>query len=825
MPDISSILALIAKPILVQYSRSRLPRINGELKLLGLNESVEVFRDRWGIPHIHAQDLNDLFFVQGYVHAQDRLWQMEFNRRLVAGRLSEVFESSTIPVDRWMRTLTMRHVAEYEVNLLDGSARVNLQAYADGINARIALGRLPIEFSLLRYKPEPWIIADTLAWIKMMSWGLSVNWESELLRAKLIDRMGPELAAELEPPHLARWPYIVPPGADYSHIGESALERAYASRPFTGPSPYEGLGSNNWALSGTRTVSGKPIFANDMHLPINIPAIWYENHLAAGDLNVTGVSFPGIPGVISGHNGHVAWGFTNGFPDVQDIYMERLQRTGDGRVQAEYNGAWEDVNVLHERIDVKGSSTITEEVIITRHGPIINSLAPDLTGEQPLALRWTSLEPDTMVHGIFEMAHARNCQEFHQALRHWTSPVVNAVYADTSGNIAYTFPGKVPVRSKGSGRVPVPGWTDEYEWLGYLPYDALPHLFNPPQEYIATANNRTVSDDYPIRLDLEPISGDRAQRIAEMILNSDLRAGREQIDISFVQKMHFDQYSPSARVVARYLGALKLGQSSADQNLEPFVRLMKEWDGELSAESPAAALYQVFIRTLARLMLKRSVDTPLTQSLNQDDQPLSEAKPIDLATYMLGKGPIPMLLELSLFGEYWLPWLIHLLAEPDSPWFDLGNGETRDEAMRLALQTAVDQLKETLGPRVENWAWGKLHMLTYSHTCGSTKLLETFLNRGPYPMGGDHTTIWATGTNYHDLGAESAVGPPFRMIIDLGDLRNSLGLLTPGQSGNPASPHYDDQIEAWFTGEYHPMLFFREDVERESPNLLRLLPK
>ena len=480
-----------------------------------------------------------------------------------------------------MRTLTLRRVAEFEVSLHELETSHNLDAYANGVNAYLSKGPLPLEFLLLQYRPEPWVVADTLSWIKMMAWSLSVNWESEILRAHLVARLGPELAAELEPPQLPCWPYAIPPGVDYQRVGSNALERAAAARPFSGPSPYDGLGSNNWVLAGTRTKTGKPLLANDMHLGLTAPSVWYENHLVSDDFSVTGVTFPGIPGVIAGHNGHVAWGYTNGFPDVQDIYLERLKKLPDGSIQAEYNGQWENIQVLHEQIKIKNRKPVIEEVLITRHGPIINVLSPDFCGEQPLAMRWTALEPDTMIKGLFSFTQAKDCEGLHEALKSWTTPVQNVVYADTAGNIGYTFAGKVPVRAKNRGRLPVPGWTDEYEWTGYLPFDSLPHTLNPAQGFIVTANNRVVSADYPVQLDLEPIAGDRAQRISEMILDHSLRDGEENIDIPFIRRMHFDQVSPSAKEFIRRFAQLTLPNSAhyPETDLHSALDYLKNWDG------------------------------------------------------------------------------------------------------------------------------------------------------------------------------------------------------------------------------------------------------
>lgn len=776
-----------------------LPQTKGELTLSGLLDKVEVLRDRWGVPHIYAQNEYDIMFAQGFVHAQDRLWQMEFQRRLVAGRLSEIIGDKTIQVDRWLRILSMRRMAEQGVDLLKPAVRADLEAYAAGINARIAQGRLPVEFSLLRYQPEPWTIVDSLSWLKMMSWALSVNWESELLRARLIECLGVDRAAELEPDYFDRCPTIMPEGIDYSHIGDAALKKAEDARPFTGPPSHAGLGSNNWTLCGERTTSGAPIFANDMHLGMSMPCIWYENHLEGGDLQVTGVSLPGLPGIVSGHNGSVAWGYTNGFDDVQDLYMENLRRTEDGRVQYEYKGEWLDAEIIREEINVKGGGSEIEEVVVTRHGPIINSLVDhDLVTqeEQPLALRWTSLEPDGTANSTHGMMRARNCHEFHEALRDWVAPLQNIVYADTEGNIAYSHPGRVPIRAKGDGTVPVPGWTGAYEWTGYIPFEELPHVVNPARGFIVTANNRIVDDDYPHFLTTEHMVGaDRAQRITELI------EARDRIGVDYVKEMQFDQLSTMAREVKGYLGDLDVGD---DVQLLAVTALIRAWDGQVTADSPAAAVHQVFMRRMITLSL--------------------EGKLGDLTVRYAGKGPTPGLLDGSLFGSRSWMWLEKTLEDPNSHWFDLGNGETRDDVMRLALRDTVDYLNSEVGPHIDDWAWGKLHTLTYSHPLGQVKPLDRLFNRGPYPLGGDGTTIWLGLTTLHDLSNPEVIGPPFRFIADMGDLRRSWGLLAPGQSGQPGSKHYDDQIQAWFNAGYHPMLFTREDVERETETKLWLAP-
>lgn len=859
--------------------RTRRPKLTGELRLTGLSGPVEIARDRWGVPHIYAYDAHDLLFAQGFVHAQDRLWQMDFQRRLTAGRLAEVLGPAALPADRGIRILGVRRAAEAELSLLSAEASAELEAYAAGVNACMAHQPLPVEFALLRYRPEPWTPADSLSWAKMMAWSLSINWETELLRAALIERLGPTLAAELEPGPPPHWPTVMDPTlrpddptsgpaapentdrrrltggafsspaapfaarattpdigrhperntaiAEWSRRMRSHLDRLAAEKPgFSAAMP--STGSNNWVVAGWRSTTGKPLLANDMHLLMSAPAIWYENHLVISDrpdhdegasLSITGVSFPGIPYIVAGHNGHVAWGFTNGFPDVQDLYMERLRRTADSRVQYLFRGEWLDAEVRNEVIHVKGSDPVNQTVILTRHGPIINALAPGLAAEvtvealptditaetaipasplaHPLALRWTALAPDSMFDALRAMNRARSCAEFREALRGWTVPTQNVVYADTQGNIAYTYAGRIPIRGWGDGSVPVPGWDGEHEWTGYIPFEELPHQLNPACGYIASANNRATDERYPHFLSREFSMGDRAERIVALL------QARSQVDTAFFRQMQLDQVSSTMQAIGRHLGAL----ASAEPDLAEVVVLVQRWDGRLTADSPAAAVCQVFARLMIKVML--------------------EGRLGDLTERVLGKGPTPVLQEASFFAERAMEWLLHILAQPESHWFDLGRGEKREDVMRIALRRTVAYLQDHLGPPepdFRNWAWGRLHTLTFGHLAGQVPALTRHFNRGPFPLGGDGNTIWATGNGLTLENSTAVVGPPFRFIADLSDLDHCWGCLAPGNSGRPDSPHYDDQIEEWFKGEHHPMLYAREEVARGTVTRLRLGP-
>ncbi len=784
-------LAVLAKSRLL---RAPQPMRAGRLQLRGVSAPVEIIRDRWDVPHIYAQSEANALFTQGFVHAQERLWQMDFNRRMVAGRLSEILGSVALPLDRWMRILGLRRSSEGQESLLDPESLSLLEHYVAGINAAIEKCPLPVEFDLLGFSPKPWSMVDSLSWVKMMAWTLCVNWEAEVLRARLIAKLGSEKAAELEPPFFEGWPRVIPPGVDYSCIGSEALRRAAEARRFSGPSAQDGLGSNNWVLSGSRTDTGMPLLANDMHLGMTMPSTWYENHIVGGNFNVTGVSFPGLPLVVAGHNPYVAWGFTDGFTDVQDLYMEHLRRTDDGRVQYEYQNNWLEAEVVHETIEVKGGVPVTQEVILTRHGPIINGLAPEELGEQPLALRWTAFEKDNMLGSLLQMVRAKDCHAFREALRDWSVPSQNTVYADIKGNIGYSLPGKLPIRARGDGRLPVPGWTGEYEWLGYVPFEELPHLYNPPQGYIASANNRVVGDDYPHWIGYDHCTGYRAERIVELVEK------QPKIDIGYIRSMQMDQVSKPAQRMARVFDSLL----SDDPDIQSVIKLMRGWDGSLAPHSAQAAVYEVFTIRLITILLSKKLG--------------------DLALRYAGKGPVPILQETSIFGERSREWLESILSRPDSPWFDLGEGMTREDLLVNTLRENVDYLKIACGPRIEDWTWSKLHQITFSHSLGSVKPLDRFFNRGPYPLGGDFDTIWASGATRNDLSHDLIVGPPFRFIADLQDWNRSLGMLVPGQSGHPMSPHYADNIQGWLKGDYHPILFDREAVLKEADATLVIDP-
>ncbi len=774
--------------------RRPLPKIRGEERLPGLKGEVEMLRDGLGVPHLFANALQDLYFAQGYVHAQDRLWQMELNRRVAAGRLSELFGEVTLEADRFLRRLGLRRAAEQDVPLLSEESRQLSEAYAAGVNAFVERhqGRLPLEMLFLRVKPEPWSVADSLSWAKMMAWNLAGNWESELLRAKFVALLGPERAARIEP--LSRgMPLIVPPGANYEGLNTPLLDQYRQMKELVGIlSPTHG--SNNWVVDGTRTVSGKPMLANDPHLAAQMPGIWYHCHLNTPGLDVIGATMPGLPGVILGRNRRIAWGVTNAGPDTQDLYLERFNP--ENPRQYDYQGKWEEATVAREEIRVKGrAEPVVEEVVLTRHGPIITGNEP---GGQPMALRWTCHDPATTAEAVLGLNRAGNWQEFTAALRHWDAPAQNFVYADVDGNIGYYMAGRVPVRAKGEGLLPAPGWTGEYEWTGTVPFEELPQAYNPESHQIVTANNRIVGDDFPHFITHEHFSGYRAQRI------TDLLNEHERLTMPDMAAIHGDFYSIPASQIVPHLLKLE-GRNEAQRQA---LALLRSWNFVLDKDSAAASIYEVFLLR----MLKVTFGSVLGE---------------DLAEEYVGKG-LNVLSATNSYAGRSTPLLIMLLNESDNRWFApsaLPNGpKTWQEAMQVSLQGALDELRGKLGRNMAGWQWGKLHSITFGHPLGQVKPLNRIFNRGPFPVSGDTDTVCQMAFTPGKPYAATSWVPSFRQIIDLGDTRSGLFGYPTGQSGHPGSPHYADMIETWLEVKHFPLLFERDQIEAATEGKLRLKP-
>jgi penicillin G amidase len=809
------LLAVVAGGLGYYTVRRSFPQTSGSLALPGLQAQVEVIRDKQGIPHIYAANTHDLFMAQGYVHAQDRFYQMDFWRHETAGRLSELYGQSTLGTDKFLRTLGWHRIAEQEYAAADPDTKALLDAYAAGVNVYLSThsaADISLEYSVLAinglsgYKPEPWTPADSLAWGKAMAWDLGGNLDDEIQRAILTKAIGPAMTNDYLPTYPSDHPIIVPNPATGSLPLQSLQKQVAAVDALLG-AHFGGIGSNNWVIAGSRTTTGKPLLANDPHLSIQMPSIWYEVDLHCQPVSdacpyqVSGYSFAGVPGVVIGHNARIAWGFTNVNPDVQDLYIEKINPANPNQYQV--NGQWKDMAVVQDQIAVKGGSSVPLTIRSTRHGPLITDVygldqfaqqaGLDASSQYAMSLRWTALEPDYLFRSIFKIDRASNWNEFRDALRDFAAPSQNAIYADVDGNIGYQTPGNVPIRKQGDGLAPVPGWTDDYEWTGYIPFEKLPYAYNPPQGYIATANNAVVGPDYPYLITLQWDAGYRAQRIVSMI------QAQPKLSIDTIQQIQGDDMNLGATEVLPYLLAL----SFDDPKLNAALGQLRSWDDQMRIDSQPAAIYMSFFNRL----LSDTFDDKVPQN-------------------------------------YWLTgddrsWVIlrNLLAKPDSAWWDNSKTsavEKRDDILRQAFTESYADLEKRLGTDSSKWTWGQLHTATFSNlTLGKSGIavIDNLFNRGPFPVAGGASIVNATSSNMavddgNGSGDPFAVAslPSMRMIVDLSNLDNSLQVFTTGDSGHAYAPHYVDMADHWRLIQYYPMLWSRANVEAQSEAKLTLTP-
>jgi penicillin amidase len=821
-----------------RLTREPLPRHAGELRVDGLTDTVRIVRDQWGVPHIYAGNYHDLYFAQGFTQAQDRWWQMEFFRHIGNGSLGRLLgkKSAVLATDIFIRTAGFRRAAELDLKNYDAETLAMLQSFADGVNAYLAkrdAGGLAMEYGVLRLTGtgspiEPWTPADSLVWGKVMAWDLGGNQDKELLRAALQERLGVEMTEQLLTPP---WPFEqkptiieageltdTEPGSTSRAENKTALSNTntlLAGSTLPGKNLVlgqgSGIGSNNWVISGKLTESGKPLLANDPHLGIQMPSIWYQVGLhlrgEGHTSSVAGFAFAPVPGVIVGHNNNIAWGVTNVNPDVQDLYAIHVHP--EDPLQYEWNGSWRRMKVHEETIHFgDGEAPVTIQVRETHLGPIINDNRLDEAGgkiqgfnnENPKALRWTALDSGTMFKAVVKLNRAQNWEEFRNALQYWDVPSQNFVYADIKGNIGYQMTGRIPFRAgQHSGLLPVPGNTEEYVWQGFIPYDKLPRLFNPERGFILTANQAVAPPEYYDLLSRllgkgpnyvisrEWDYGYRAQRIYEMLGNNIPH------NISSVRKMLGDNKDIGAEKLLVYLANLTFG----DARVTDARNWLLKWDCRMDSDSPQAALYAHF---WARLLENLFAD-----QLGKDMRPEGNDREMR-ATYLL-------------------------LQQPDNAWWDdtgtEGVREQRDEILTRSFAEAHAQIITALGSNRENWRWGALHTATFvSNPLGQSgiALLERIVNRGPFPASGSSETVNSIGWKAGEGNFSVTSLPSLRMIVDLGDFRQNVAIHTTGQSGHPYSKNYDDLIELWQKNEYLPMLWSPEQVEAAAVNTLVLKP-
>jgi penicillin G amidase len=777
------------------------PKTKGTLRLEGLQAGVEVIRDRWGVPHLYASNLEDLFFAQGFVQAQDRFWQMELQRRIAAGRLAEILGEPALEADRFLRRFELYREAEKSYKWAVQHDDITLlERFTAGVNAFIALNKLPLEFSLLRYKPEPWLAVDSIAWSNVVAFGQSNNFVTELARAEILRSVGPEMAARLDLSYKAGESLTIPPDANYSGVDFGRLLEEYGKLADLLGFARAGGGSNSWVVDGAKSVTGQPLFANDPHLAMQMPGVFYAMHLHAPDFEVIGATIPGVPGVMLGHNRHIAWGITTTMVDYQDAFIESSDPQNPRRYQ--YKGEWLEFESHFEEIKVKSRVTpVRQEQFRSVHGPIVSEFALVDTvatngrkvQDAPVALCWSLYQRPLYVNATLDLNRARNWDEFRAALKNWSYPSLNFTYADVAGNIGYQFTGHIPIRAKGLGLLPNPGHTGEYDWTAFIPFEELPSLYNPATHYLFSANNKVVGDDYPYYLPGEYSNGARAERIRRLLTTKERLAPDDYLE------MFRDVLSLDGLRLLPHLVSLSVSDSLERRALT----ILAMWDGRLEAESVGACLYQVVLSKLLRLVLEPQLGTKATNH------------------YLgISEGGLSAVTTLSSKAG---PHLLSFLERNDTSL--LPPGLTWEAALRRALSAAVDWLRGKLGDDPGAWQWGKLHQMPFNHVLGAKRPLDKVFNRASLPIGGDADTIFQTAFAFKkDEFAANAGTPGWRMLADLSNWENSLMSVTSGQSGSPFSPHYADLIEPWLNAELHPMLFSRATLAAHTTATLKLEP-
>jgi len=796
-------------------ARSALPQLDGRLPVNGLSAPVTVTRDTHGVPTIEATSLDDLFFAQGYVTAQDRLWQMDVMRRFGAGELSEILGEDTLKLDREQRILGLRTAARKSIQATNPRDRRYFEAYARGVNAYIAThgDRLPIEFRILKYSPKPWQPEDSVVIANGMVKDLNYHYFYDALdREKILAKLGPELTADLyvnrswhdRPPTVMREDLNDP----HTNSGDSddddddsdddgpdnsvTRHRMPAAEVHAQEEGTPLDGSNDWVVSGAHTTTGKPLLSNDMHLGHQMPNLWYEAHLQAGAFNVAGVTLPGMPYVIVGHNQRIAWGFTNVGPTVTDAYIENVNAQGAYQTPQ----GWLEPEHRTEIIHIKGMPDVTIDVKITRHGPIITDLVPGET--RPLALRWTLY--DGLRMPFFDVNSAQNWEDFQHAFSQLDAPGQNVVYADVDGNIGYQTTGKVPIRAAGDGSLPVSGADNAHEWTGFIPFEKLPNIYNPASGIIATANGRITPDDYPHSISMEWEAPWRQARIYHV-----LESGR-QFSAADMLALQTDVHSEADLFAAeRFVYAV-------DHAAKPSVRakqaadLMRNWDGRMLASSAAPTVTELSIRELRRLLLEPKLGTAPEDSTTPNSTTPDPKKPdakktegsLNWQTYSWEQRSI---------------WLENILIHHPKRWLP-ENYPNYEELSTAAVEAAVS---EANAPKdLASWHWGSFNAVEIQHpVLGKIPIIQRWAGPGVQVQSGSGYTVKAV-TRHH--------GPSERFTANLADLdRSTLNIVT-GQAGNFLSPYYMDQWNAWYDGTTFTLAFSPGAVNAARVHQLVLEP-
>jgi penicillin G amidase len=763
---------------------SSLPQYDGQIKVPGIFNDVTVYHDSMAVPYIIAHNDEDAVFALGYLHAQERMFQMDLIRRAGEGRLSEIFGPKTVEYDEMFRTVGIERTAEKILNNLSPISKRLLQAYAKGVNLYIrkAKGHYPIEFDVLHYDPEPWKPIHSIIVMRMMAWELNISWWVDIVYSELVQKFGEERASEIIPDFPSDAPTIIPYAfKKFSHLTSDLMETDKRFRDFMGWTGTH-IGSNNWVVDGKKSATGKPIIANDPHLAYSAPGKWYAAVVKGGNLNVAGVTLPGLPGVVIGKNKDISWVLTNIMEDDADFYYEKFDSTGRNYL---YDGKWIKPEIIKDTIKVKDSTDVPYEITITNHGPIISNIHPYsfVYGDRSLdtariSMQWLGNFVSDEVLAFYIINTAKNWRDFKVGVNLFSVPGQNFVYADKSGNIGYLFGARLPLREDNYGALVLDGTTGKYNWKGFVPENELPSLFNPPQNFIATANNKTEKDfKYYISNLWEPSS--RIERITELL------EYKSKHSVKDFENYQNDFVSPYARELTPYIIDAFKDVKITDNNLKRTMELLENWNFEMDQYSQTPAIYSVFFKYLMKNIFSNKMgDTLFNEYIFLQSIPLRTVK--------------------------------NLMKTPESFWFDdprTPEIENRDEIIRKCMSEALTELENKFGKDIAKWQWGNLHYALFKHPfSGFSSLIDRYIDIGPFPIGGDGTTLNSTEYRFTksipDNPAfshgefENVLGPSMRFVFDFSTPDKFYLILTTGESGNVLSDHYRDMSQMWLHGKY-----------------------
>ncbi len=761
----------------------RLPTVDGTLQVPGAQQSLLIRRDTYGIPYIEADNDEDAWYGLGFCHGQDRAFQLESLIRVVRGTLAELVGADGLVIDRFSRRIGFLHAAARQLGAVDAQTLATLEAYARGVNDGVGAGcpKRAHEFVLTRSQPSRFTVIDILGVLKVMSFNMSNNWDAQLVRLKIHSEDGPEALKALDATYPEWLPVVSPPAAPAGR----AVDRLADDLAAFGEAVGSGGASNNWALDATRTSTGRPMLANDPHLAPVLPPYWYLAQLRTPDWSVAGASFVGGPAFPIGHNGHAAWGTTNGVIDNTDLFLEQI---GEDGKSVRKGNRFIPCEVRDEVIRVKGKADVEETVLITPRGPIIS---PALDGEWgALSINATWLAPRPL-RGLLQLHRARSFDDFRERFSQWPALSQNMVYADVSGDIGWQLVGETPKRRKGWGLLPAPGWDPEVGWEeDPVPFEQMPYLVNPKTGFVASANNRPTQEGDGPFLGAAWLDGYRQARIAEAL------DSRRDWDIAGTQELQMDLSS----VPWRELRGIVLGIPAQKEDAGKGLALLTDWDGTMNADSPAAAVFELFVCE----MIRRTV----------------EAKAPRAAAWVMGKSAAPLMAR-STIGLRRMGHLSRLMQTQPEGWFARG---WTDE-MADALDHTIATLRKRHGSDAGKWAWGSVRPLTFQHPIGARAVLNRIYNLGPFSCGGDANTVAQAAVNLSDPEDNSCFVASLRMVADVGEWDACRFILPGGQSGNPLSPHYGDQLPLWQRGEGIPIAWSPDRIEETAQSLLRLTPK